>query len=223
MSLAVKGLSGPLSDLVVKLEPGLTFGRQGDVVVADGKASSLHARITRDEGGNWSIVDNSSKNGTRVNGERIDHAPLVIGSNFYIGDQGFEIVAFAEQPVTAPEPPAPAPASASASASATSAVDLPSSEVKKGRYWYDVLADYLETHQDRFTDRPKVVTALNPAMILDFARGLQVKTRWVLGYGPRKIGALEPRSSDLGAWGAARMLRNLSVHGRNCVSDGPQR
>ena len=70
----------------------MTLGRQGDIVVPDTKSSSIHARIVTHEGKMY-LTDNNSKNGTRIDGERITKAiKLKAGLKFYIGDQGFEVV-----------------------------------------------------------------------------------------------------------------------------------
>jgi transcriptional regulator of acetoin/glycerol metabolism len=57
--------------------------------LADAAASTIHARLTRAQG-TWRIVDEQSKNGTRVNGVRVARADLgaedliEIGSSFFL-------------------------------------------------------------------------------------------------------------------------------------------
>jgi DNA-binding NtrC family response regulator len=58
--------------------------RRLDVRLPGGTVSSAHARLTRSEAG-WVLVDESSKNGTFVNGERITQAALRDGDLLEIG------------------------------------------------------------------------------------------------------------------------------------------
>lgn len=119
MSWALKGLGGPLADKIFTLKPGTTLGRQGDIVVPDTKSSGVHARITQSSSGRWVLVDNNSKNGTRIKGERISKVTLSDGLKFYIGEQGFEVFEIKEEVTSAPKreaaedetvpPPAPQP------------------------------------------------------------------------------------------------------------------
>lgn len=162
------GLEGPLKGKSYPLKPGLTLGRQAEISIPDAKASQLHAQVQADAKGELILIDNNSKNGTRVGGERVETLALVPGTTFFIGDQGFEVVEIIEQ---APEP------------------------VK--RYWYDVLALFLGQNVGHFGDKMRPVAPLEPALVLEFARGMQTNARWILGYGPRRIGAA---SLDLPIW-----------------------
>jgi DNA-binding NtrC family response regulator len=58
--------------------------RRVRIDVADRWASQLHARLARD-GDGWVIEDAGSKNGTRVNGERVGQAALADGDILEIG------------------------------------------------------------------------------------------------------------------------------------------
>jgi len=276
MSWSLKGVAGALKNKIFPLKPGLTLGRQGDLVVPDTKASSIHARVIQDASGHLLITDNNSKNGTRIKGERVAEVPVKAGTVFYIGDQGFEIIQQGEDETPAPAPKTkaksrprekvpdlveldeltPAPPARAAAPPPTPAVkakrelpkldpeetkapipvpeegtlpplplevealvekspnippqdDLPEPpparedelEVvpeapapKPKRYWHEILAEFMATNQEDFQEKKKPVSALNPAVVLEFVRGLQVSTHWVLGYGPRKIG---PNSLDL--------------------------
>ncbi len=164
MALVLQGGSGPLKDQVFDLTEGLTIGRDGaGIALLDPKVSSIHARITRDEQQNWLLVDNNSKNGLRVDGERVSSVQLKPGVKFLIGDQEFEVVD--KSPETSLKPK------------------------KRRKHWQEVLAEFLVEHSQRFTDREISFTPLEPAPVLEFVRGLQINTKWVLGYGPRKVGA----------------------------------
>lgn len=67
----------------------------------------------------------------------------------------------------------------------------PAKPVKKKaqKFWHEALSEFLDAYQNRFTDKPKPATALEPAVVLEFVKGVQVNSKWTLGYGPRKIGA----------------------------------
>ncbi len=167
MSLALKGLAGPLQNKVMPLTVAVTLGRAGDIVVTSSKASSLHASLKPTAEGLWLLEDKRSKNGTIVAGARVESIALKVGLVFYIGDQGFEVVDFNKE--SPPPPVAPPPK-----------VQLP---------WQEVIGNSLGANLERFIDRQIPVSPFHPAVVLDFQRGLQVNSRWVLGYGPRHIGA----------------------------------
>jgi hypothetical protein len=195
MSWALKGLDGPLKNKIIPLSAGLTLGRQAAVVVADVKASSIHARITQGQGtrDEWYIEDNSSKNGTRIKGERITRALLSLGVVFYIGDQGFEVITVKPE-ATSLTPPTNLKTGGSVTATIAQIEGLPP---QPPRYWNNVLAEFLGKYLTKFTERKCVMTPLDPALVLEFIRGVQVTSKWVLGYGPRRIGA---SSVDLPIW-----------------------
>jgi len=66
--------------------------RDCDVVVSDPNVSRRHAELQRDEGG-WSVADLGSTNGIKVNGRRVDNAPLRDGDRITLGvtDLTFEL------------------------------------------------------------------------------------------------------------------------------------
>jgi hypothetical protein len=171
MILALKALSGPRKDEKFTLEDGLTIGRSGaGITLDDQKISSVHARIVK-KGDDWVLEDNNSKNGIRVEGEKVDALELKPGVKFFIGDTEFEVRE--TKPKVKPKP------------------------AKKQRYWHEVLSDFVRDNTSAFTDRPRPVSPLEPALVLEFVRGTQVNSKWVLGFGPRKIGAA---SLDLPIW-----------------------
>jgi hypothetical protein len=177
MGLAIRANTGALEGTVFPVVEGLTFGRQSaNINLNDPKVSSLHAKVTGNAEGDWILSDNDSKNGIRdESGEKVTTVYLRPGIRFYIGDSLFEVLHVEEE---APPP---------------EKNDAPQGR----RYWYDVLAEFMEDHAKKFRDKIKPVVALDPALVLDFVRGVQVSTKWILGYGPRKIG---PASMDLPIW-----------------------
>jgi hypothetical protein len=66
--------------------------RDCDVVVADANVSRRHAELQRDEQG-WSIADLGSTNGVKLNGRKVEHAPLRDGDRITLGvtDLTFEL------------------------------------------------------------------------------------------------------------------------------------
>lgn len=84
--MQIAGRNGPTFLLAV--EKGNTLGRStsGDIVIPDRLASREHAVIERDSGdGRWQIRDLGSRNGTWVDGRRIDEATLEPGMTVRIG------------------------------------------------------------------------------------------------------------------------------------------
>lgn len=69
---------------------GTRVGRdpQVDLAVLHASVSSEHAALKRVEGG-WQIVDNSSRNGTEVEGNRVTSGPLAPGATLRFGDVKF--------------------------------------------------------------------------------------------------------------------------------------
>jgi signal transduction histidine kinase len=67
-------------------KPELTVGRQNcDITILDEQASRLHAKIVRLPGGKCRIVDQKSRNGTFVNGNKISEAFLSDEDRIAIG------------------------------------------------------------------------------------------------------------------------------------------
>ena len=79
--------SGPTAGARYLLDTDVTtVGRhpEADIFFDDVTVSRRHAEVTR-EGAGFEIVDQRSLNGTYVNGERVDRAPLVNGAEVRIG------------------------------------------------------------------------------------------------------------------------------------------
>ena len=66
--------------------------RECDVVVSDPNVSRRHAELRREDEG-WSVIDLDSTNGVKLNGRRVDHAPLRPGDRIRLGvtDLTFEL------------------------------------------------------------------------------------------------------------------------------------
>ncbi|MDA1273388.1 MAG: FHA domain-containing protein [Verrucomicrobia bacterium] len=77
----------------LKKRESIVIGRgvECDVVIKDVKASRKHCRLTRTDGG-FVLEDLGSRNGTFVNGEKIEESvTLKQGQNFKAGDTVFYI------------------------------------------------------------------------------------------------------------------------------------
>jgi len=194
MNIALKILSGPLMGQIFTVEKGLSIGRQGDIVLEDPKVSGIHAHIAKSSSGRWVVTDNESKNGLRVKDIRVKAVTLKPGVIFDIGDSSFEVV-----PVDAPKDETagmvrmPVPEKEKGADKERE----PEKPKKKQRYWYEVLAEFLFNNKDSFKDKTIPLAPLEPALVLEFVRGVQMNSKWILGYGPRKFG---PRCIDLPIW-----------------------
>lgn len=65
-------------------------GLDCQIVVADPLLSRVHATLSRDEERCWWLRDTGSRNGTYVNGQKIDEAQLMEGCVFRVGSSEFE-------------------------------------------------------------------------------------------------------------------------------------
>ena len=96
--------SGPLAGRQEELpETGLVFGRavDADIVVADLQVSGRHAEL-RLHDGMWIITDLDSSNGTQLNGNPVQSAPLNDGDVVSFGDSRFTFSADGEPMVLEP-------------------------------------------------------------------------------------------------------------------------
>ncbi|WP_437956894.1 sigma 54-interacting transcriptional regulator [Sorangium sp. So ce119] len=78
--------------------------QSGIRVPRDGRASRLHATLHSDALGRLRVVDEKSRNGTHVNGQRVDEALLEDGDVLSIGDSHFVVRAEPERQPDAPVP-----------------------------------------------------------------------------------------------------------------------
>jgi hypothetical protein len=82
---------GPLAGEEIEVHGQLTFGREGDVVIADPEVSRKHA-VVRLVDGSLVIDDLQSLNGTWVNGKRIELPTLLApGDVVTLGTSAFEV------------------------------------------------------------------------------------------------------------------------------------
>jgi FHA domain-containing protein len=105
---------GPGAGKSYPVERPVILGREKDVdiQVGDVAASRAHAKVFSQDG-DWFVIDLGSRNGTRVNGERISRHQLGHGDVISIGKTSIRFDA-----PGAARAPAPAPAAAAAAAPA---------------------------------------------------------------------------------------------------------
>lgn len=160
--------SGPLEGTRYKASSELSLGRgpSANISVQDPNMSSLHAQVQQKEGQLY-LIDKGSKNKIRVNNKKTESVLLTDGLQFQLGNTKIQVE---EVETNAQVPP-------------------------EEKSWNQLLYDQLFI-QKTFVNAPPAenMSALTPMVELTFITGLQRKTKWLLGYGPRHIG---PSSYDL--------------------------
>jgi transcriptional regulator with GAF, ATPase, and Fis domain len=80
---------GRPTETVLLERDAVTIGREGHaggpLALADGEVSRQHAIVAPDPSGAWTIADQGSRNGTFVDGARIERAPLRYGTVVRVG------------------------------------------------------------------------------------------------------------------------------------------
>ncbi len=86
----LRALSGPLRGATFEVGARVLIGRVPacDILIVDTEVSREHAMIVTD-GGSPTLVDLGSRNGTFVNGERVERVPLRPGDTFTISGSEF--------------------------------------------------------------------------------------------------------------------------------------
>lgn len=168
MALYLVVKAGPSQGETVAISDGLVIGRRGTGIrLDDPKVSSEHARVRATPEGLFELLDLASKNGTFQNGAQVDRILLKPGTEFEIGRTLFTVI---EGSTTSPEP-------------------SPAQKTRKKK-WNEVLSSFLRKSLFNVENSPVKLEPMRPALVLDFLKGPQAETRWILGYGPRKVGRL---------------------------------
>lgn len=93
MQLVVLDSSGSLSRNITLNDKPIAIGRHpdNDVHIEDDMASRFHCTLEPDGKGNWRLRDLGSRNGTRLNEQRVTDSPLNAGDRIRIGRHTFVI------------------------------------------------------------------------------------------------------------------------------------
>lgn len=163
MGLNLVVREGPRQGDQFRLLPGLTIGRsKGDIVLRDPKASTHHATVEAGPNGEFYLVDAGSANGIWVNEIKESRILLKSGVTLKIGSTILEVL---------------------------EDYDLELS-VSERDSWQGQLWGYFKSLASGQSITEKMIPSLfSPPIKLSFSRGPQTGEVWVVGYGPRKIGA----------------------------------
>jgi pSer/pThr/pTyr-binding forkhead associated (FHA) protein len=107
---ALRFTAGPLAGRRVEVASALVLGRQAaDLVIEDPQVSRRHASV-RPAGDTLEVEDHGSRNGTWVNGARVDGTTrLAPGDRVRVGDTTFEVEGPAVSVAPTEASPRPAP------------------------------------------------------------------------------------------------------------------
>jgi hypothetical protein len=160
-------IEGPKKGEVLIIREDISIGRKtGDLILNDSKVSSNHARIYKDEDGNYQLEDLGSSNGTFVDEIKITKFMLKPGNKISIGRSVLEV-----EPNTSAERP-----------------------MEQGT-WQEVIDSHLSIVLHSFQSQgpqPEKWGKFSVPVVLEFVKGLQTGTTYTYGFGPRKIGKLCP-------------------------------
>ncbi len=178
MAIFLEFESGESQGKQFPLKQGTKLGRtQGEILIKDVKASSLHAEVQKDEKGQLILVDRNSTNGIKVNGQKVPKLALLPGIRCQVGDTFFKIIEIDDPPV----------------------VDMPTAKFEVTELLVEKEPEPTNWAQALSSEVPKIpgenknntgaVQAFFKAVQLDFLQGVQAETKVVLGYGPRCAGS----------------------------------
>lgn len=175
--------SGSASGQLFDVKDGAVLGRAAscDIVLTDRKISGRHAKIEKDDAGNYILVDLGSTNGLRVEKQRVQRIRLVPGLMFRAGSTLIEIIQTEDVPTTSqnsptqnpPSEPPPVPQAA---------------PTPKELSWDEYLSQFSSRARKKVRNLRQPLLPFDPLLVLTIIRGMQVGTQWVIGYGPRELG-----------------------------------
>jgi len=175
MSLRLKVKSGPLQGREYPIQDGAVIGRaETEIMINDPKVSGRHAKIEFKGAKYPTLIDLGSRNGIRVNGEKNVKVALTPGLNFRIGNTDFEVIE-----------------AENIAKNSASIVEngVNSSTSTDSAQWQDVLSSFAkELSLDEGTPQ-LTVAPFQSLVVLRAIAGPNSGQNWILGYGPRKIGA----------------------------------
>ena len=150
MAEAILRIAGRGEDRKVPLNPkGMVVGRGSkcDIKLVHDKVSRRHARIFRDPFERWLIQDLGSRNGVKVDGERVDACAMIPGRKVQVGP--FVLTLAPEAPAEIPQDPEvtgsiTASVADDASSQVVHAAGRAEARLSRGRLkWLGAIADQL--------------------------------------------------------------------------------
>ena len=172
--MILKIQKGPLAGATNILINGGSLGREGaSWNLEDPKISEIHAYIHCDSSGNWYIKDNDSKNGILSGEKKVLKLLLEDDVEFLLGNT-LVVVKKVPKKATITDPEDKSPKTPTLRSEA-----------------FKTLQSFITEGLDQLQDTPRDVGPFPCSLELRFLKGVQMGTRWSLGYGPREIGCTE--------------------------------
>ena len=186
MNLFFRVFEGPQKGEEFPIETGFLLGRKGGpahIQLQDSKISAHHAQVEGDVDAGLYLIDNNSKNGLRVGGERVSRVALTVGQQILIGNSILEVCSHEVAPTLPPT------ATLAAAPVPTATAAVPKSPEKDLRTWSQILEEFTSLILEQIENKPKPLVPTPVVARLSFLTGLQAETEWIVGYGPRRAGA----------------------------------
>jgi pSer/pThr/pTyr-binding forkhead associated (FHA) protein len=164
MVFFIEVLDGPLQGSRFKIEAGHIIGRNsGDIIIEDPKVSHKHAQFDLDNKGQFVLNDLNSSNGILTGNRRVRKLAMIPGVAFKLGRTSFQVIQIDDQPAQ---------------------------NFARILTWKENLAEKLPIDwvQNKMADGAG--KPFSPCLRLEFIQGIQADESFILGYGPRKAGAL---------------------------------
>lgn len=162
MALIAEVQDGPQKSLRFHLAEGKTFGRKrADYILADENISSVHCRVEKDAQGRLFLVDMDSSNGIIINSRKVKKINLIQGVSFRLGTTTLKV---------------------------SEVTDETANALATGKKWRGFLEDFLAETPAQNTPTALPPLLFNPTLELEVIQGLQVEEKYLLSYGPRKVG-----------------------------------
>lgn len=165
MKLLFRIISGSRTGDEFRVLPGVTLGRsKANINLKDPRASAQHAKVEDSPTGPV-LVDLNSSNGIIFYDQSVDRLPLSPGTKFTLGETIIEVVEDDGLSVEAPR------------------------EKTSADTWQTSLQRNLKEVARNLENHPRLPQVVTPTIRLEFVQGSQAGTRWLVGYGPRQVGA----------------------------------
>lgn len=194
MQLYLEILDGEQAGKRIPLRHGYVIGRKGsDLTLRDSKISSRHAEVQL-LGENWLLVDLGSANGIKTEAGRVRELPLVIGASFILGNTSIKITADHKDTASSSHPHSFDARSGRAADGNATPPDLDEEPTAPPRPQWQETVLRLVREAGTLPARQVDIARFDPLFRLKITSGIQMGTEWLIGYGPRDIGA---HSTDL--------------------------